>query len=228
MGSTMDRPYYHMNFAMTVDGRMANPDGSRLRISSPEDMRRVHLLRQEIGSILVGVNTVIMDDPKLTVKKDHVPTPRPLTKIVLDTEGRVPLDAKFLRTPGRSLIAVGDGSAPSLSDRILRADPHEELDVEVLTVRRSKEGLDLSDLSRSLLERGAERVMVEGGPTVIGSFLSAGLFDRLTVYVSPMLTGGNGPSFSKGHLMVKGPKKLELKGMEQIGEGVLLDYEPLK
>jgi riboflavin-specific deaminase-like protein len=223
----MDRPYYHINFAMTVDGRMAKPDGSRLRISSPKDMRRVHILRQELGAILVGVNTILMDDPKLTVKDEHVPSPRPLTKIVLDTVGKVPLNASFLKTPGRSLIAAGDGSASSLTDRIRRADPDNELDVEVLAVSRRRDWLDLSDLSMSLLEHGAERVMVEGGPTVISSFIEDGIFDRLSIYVGPMLTGGNGPSFFKG-AGTDNKSKLSLVGHERLGEGLLLEYVPLR
>ncbi len=59
----MERPYVHINFAMTLDGRLANPDGSRLRISCPMDMERVHRLRQELGAVLVGAGTIIADDP---------------------------------------------------------------------------------------------------------------------------------------------------------------------
>ncbi|MCU0799690.1 MAG: RibD family protein [Candidatus Thermoplasmatota archaeon] len=224
----MDRPYYHINFAMTVDGRMANPDGSRLRISSPEDIRRVHLLRQELGAILVGVNTIVMDDPKLTVKEEHVPSPRPLTKIVLDTRGRTPSNVRFLWTPGRSLIAVGNGKGKATRDRILGSNPKTNLDLDIIELGVIEGRLDLQGLSRSLIERGIERVLIEGGPSVIGSFIASNNFDRLTVYISPMLVGGKGPSLFSGLSSLDSIERLELVSSERSGEGELQDYRPIR
>ncbi len=224
----MNRPYYHINFAMTADGRMANPDGSRLRISSPEDMRRVHLLRQELGAILVGVNTIIMDDPKLTVKEEYVPSPRPLTRIVLDTYGRTPSNARFLRTQGRSLIAVGKGRGEAVMERLQGASSETALDLEVLELDEVEGRLDLQGLSRSLLERGIERVLIEGGPSVIGSFIASNDFDRLTVYIGPMLVGGKGPSLLSGLSSLESIERLDLVRSEGSGEGTLQDYRPIR
>lgn len=224
----MDRPFYHINFAMTADGRMANPDGSRLRISSPEDMKRVHLLRQELGAILVGVNTILMDDPKLSVKGEHVPSPRPLTKIVLDTHGRTPSNASFLRTTGRSLITVGKGMEEAVRKRLQGAGSGNALDIEVIELDEVKGRLDLKGLSRSLLERGIDRVLVEGGPSVIGAFISSHLFDRLTVYIGPMLVGGNGPSFFNGLSSIEETSKLVLVSSKKLGDGLLFEYVPIR
>ena len=224
----MDRPYYHLNFAMTADGRMADQDGARLRISSPEDMRRVHLLRQEQGAILVGVNTVLMDDPKLTVKEELVPSPRPLTKIVLDTRGRTPRTAKFLMTPGRSILAIGRGIDKGALERSLSPDPGAGPDMEVIVVEDTHGRLDLIDLSGFLLERGIDKVLVEGGPTVIGGFLSLGIWDRLTIYIGPMLVGGNGPSLSKGTMEIERSTELRLMDQQRLGEGLLLEYAPIR
>jgi 2,5-diamino-6-(ribosylamino)-4(3H)-pyrimidinone 5'-phosphate reductase len=224
----MDRPFYHINFAMTTDGRMANPDGSRLRISSPEDMKRVHLLRQELGAILVGVNTIIMDDPKLTVKEEHVPSPRPLTRIVLDTHGRTPSNARFLRTAGRSLIIVGKEMGEAVGKRLQGASSDIELDIDVIELDLVDGRLDLQALSMSLLDRGIERVLVEGGPTVIGAFISSHLFDRLTVYIGPILVGGSGPSFFNGLSSIEETAQLVLVSSKKLGDGLLLEYAPLR
>ncbi|HLF16455.1 MAG TPA: RibD family protein [Candidatus Thermoplasmatota archaeon] len=212
----MARPVVLLNCACSLDGRLAAPDGSPLPFSDEVDWRRVHLLRAESEAVLVGVNTVLSDDPSLKVKEDHAPL-RPghrLLRVVLDAKGRTPPGAR-----------VADGSAPSLivtakgvKGRWARA--------EHATVPESEEGrLDLNAVLDLLARRGVEQLLVEGGGTVLRAFVDAGLCDRWTIYQAPVLVGGAGPSIFPGRPSSIG-RRLHVENVEPQGKGVLWTLRP--
>ena len=178
------RPRVIINAAMSVDGKIAFPDGKAVRLSNEEDLRRVHRLRAAVDAILVGVGTVLMDDPKLTVKSEYAKGRNPL-RIVLDSDGKTPEAAHVL-----------DGSAPTLivtSEECLREFPR----VEVL--RCGKDDVDLRLLLERLAARDVRTVLVEGGSTVIWSFLHHGLADELKVFVASRVLGGrSAPTLAGG------------------------------
>ncbi len=217
----MNRPYVHINCASTLDGRISRPDGSRLKISCEEDIQRVHLLRQELGSILVGAGTMIADDPKLIVKSSIVPEHQPLNKIVIDGKGRVPLGSRSFRTPGRSIIAVTEKADMDHISELEKASKEEVFDLEVLILEGDEGRLDLKDLLIKLKEIGVEAVLVEGGSSIIRQFVEKNLFDRFTIYYGPMLIGGRGPSIVD--ILEAGPIALSIKKVEPMGEGLLVD-----
>jgi len=206
------RPRVIINAAMSVDGKIAFPDGKAVRLSNEEDLRRVHRLRAAVDAILVGVGTVLMDDPKLTVKSEYAKGRNPL-RIVLDSDGKTPEAAHVL-----------DGSAPTLivtSEECLREFPR----VEVL--RCGKDDVDLRLLLERLAARDVRTVLVEGGSTVIWSFLHHGLADELKVFVRSLVLGGqSAPTLAggQGALSLEEAPRLRLDRMERLGDGMLLEY----
>src|SRR3989442_11273371 len=150
------RPRVIINAAMSVDGKIALSDGKTVRLSNEEDLRRVHRLRAEADAILVGVGTVLMDDPKLTVKAESAKGRNPL-RIVLDSDGKTPENAHVL-----------DGVAPTIivtSEKSTRSFRRAEV------LRCGKDEVDLALLLDLLASRGIKTPLVAGGSAVISSLL---------------------------------------------------------
>lgn len=210
------RPRVIINAAMSVDGKIALEDGKAVRLSNEEDLRRVHRLRAEVDAILVGVGTVLMDDPKLTVKSEYAKGRNPL-RVVLDSDGKIPEQAHVL-----------DGTAPTLivtSDESTREFPHAEV------LRCGKDEVDLALLLDRLASRGIKTVLVEGGSTVIWSFLRHRLADELKVYISSRVLGGHSAPTLAGGLgatSLEDSIRLRLDRTERLGDGVLLEYSVVR
>jgi len=201
---------------MSVDGKIALPTKVQTAISTDEDLRRVHELRANCDCILIGIGTILADDPSLTVKQAYVPGARNPTRIVLDSMGRTPVNAKVLDSRAKTIIAVSE-----------RCRKGEIGNAEL--VRCGKDRVDLGLLMKELGKRKLKNLLVEGGGSVIWSFLDAGLFDELNVYIGNMVIG-SGPTLADGS-MVKSldeTVKLRLAKVEQFGDGVLLKYLPAR
>jgi 2,5-diamino-6-(ribosylamino)-4(3H)-pyrimidinone 5'-phosphate reductase len=196
---------------MTADGKLAGRSRKQVRISSPEDMDRVKALRASSDAILVGVGTVIADDPHLTVK--GLPPERNPLRVVLDSRGRTPSSARVLDDRSRTLIATADDCD--------RTWPGAEV------VRCGADMVDLAALMDILGERGVRTLMVEGGGETIFSFFQAGLVDRYLVFVGSQIIGGrNSPTPADGDGLPDDRSiRLRLTDAEVLGDGVLLSYE---
>lgn len=214
-----DRPYVVVNCAMSADGKLALPDRCQVEISPEEDMVRVHRLRASCDAILVGVGTIVSDDPKLHISPERVPDPPELLRVVLDASGRTPAEARFLATPGRALVATVEEAAPALRERLAgRA-----------TVVALGQGplVDLPSLLDHLGGMGVRRLMVEGGGETIWSFLAGGLVDELSVFVGPMVIGGaEAPTLADGAgtRRIEEVVHLEIASVERLGEGLWIRY----
>lgn len=208
------RPHVTVNCAMTADGKLAGRSRRQLRISSPEDLERVKALRASSDAILVGVGTVLSDDPHLTVKS--LPPERNPLRVVLDSSGRTPLGARVLDGRAGTLIAT----AEECTARWPRAE----------VLRCGKGRVDLPALLGRLYDRGVRSLMVEGGGETIFSFFREGLVDRYLVFVGSMVVGGRGsPTPADGEGMPENEEvALRLVGSEVLGSGVLLSYEVLR
>lgn len=206
------RPRVVINAAMSLDGKIALADGRGVRISNEDDVRRVQGLRSQVDAILVGVGTVLKDDPKLTVKPEYAKGRKPL-RVVLDSDGKTPAKANVL-----------DGSAPTL---VATAEGCERTFPKADVFRAGKDEVDLRALLDHLAARGVKSLLVEGGSTVIWSFLRHGFVDEVKVFVASAVLGGqSAPTLAGG----EGVRSLEeaaclrLDRVERLGDGVLLEY----
>jgi 2,5-diamino-6-(ribosylamino)-4(3H)-pyrimidinone 5'-phosphate reductase len=209
------RPRILINCASSIDGKIAYPDGSRARLSGPEDLRRMHAMRNRVDAILVGVGTVLADDPSLSVKEEHVRGKlRTPAKVVLDSSCRTPPGARLLASPGTAIIVTAEECVESV--------PGAEM------LRCGSGRVDLERLMAALAARGIRTVMVEGGGETIASFLSAGLWDEMTVYCAPVVIGGEGgPTIADGEVGgAEAPAGTRLVSVARLGEGFVVKYRP--
>ncbi len=208
------RPYIIINCAMSIDGKIAMPDGKQARISSEEDMARVHKLRSEVDAVLVGIGTILSDNPKLTVKKEYVKKARNPTRVILDSHFRTPENAEVMQPNAKTIIVTTE----------------KEYRHGLLEVIKCGEGdrVDIEKLMEILYERGIKKLLVEGGSTVIWEFLNRGLFDELNVYIAPFVIGGNAPTMAGGEGInsIENAIKLNLFAIERYGEGIVLKFTP--
>jgi 2,5-diamino-6-(ribosylamino)-4(3H)-pyrimidinone 5'-phosphate reductase len=212
------RPAVWVNCAASADGRLAFADGRPAPLSGPEDVRRVQQLRAEADAILVGVGTVLHDDPSLRVHWDLLGRAGDRTplRIVLDSAGRTPAGARVL-----------DGSLPTLVVTTRRNERRFPAHVRTLVAGDAR--VDLVAAFRQLLDLGVHRLMIEGGAEVLASVLREGLFDRWTVYFAPVLIGG-----ATAPMLLRGPEtpdaasvaRLRLLSVERLGAGYLATYLP--
>lgn len=201
---------------MSLDGRIASPSGKQMRISCDEDIRRMYELRNKADSVLVGINTVLSDDPKLTVKEKYVKNPKQPIRIVLDTNCKTPVDALVVNNASKTFIIAGEDCTKKFNEN-----------VEVIRCKLNKDNLiDLNDLLEKLYKKGIKSLMVEGGSTIIWNFLSENLVDDMYVYVGPMIIGGkNTPMLVNGG---GSSIKIRLVNTKKIGPGCLLHYKMIK
>jgi 2,5-diamino-6-(ribosylamino)-4(3H)-pyrimidinone 5'-phosphate reductase len=216
----MRRPKVIINCAMTADGKIAMPDGGRLQISSEKDMERVQRMRSRADAILVGIGTILMDDPSLLVKKRFVKRPRQPLRVVLDSKGRIPAKAKVMDGQARTLIAVTQGRAGQVRKKARHGT------TEAMAFGRGK--VDIKAMLSHLWAQGVRVLMVEGGGEVIWSFVEAGLFDDITIFVGDMMVGGKGPTPASGIGIRRGDRALPLRliSVRRMDGGVLLHYRP--
>ncbi len=201
---------------MSVDGKIAFADARPATLSNPEDTARVHRLRAEVDAILVGVGTVLKDDPKLTVKPEHASGKNPL-RVVLDSDGKTPNHAHVLDGTADTLIATTvDCSREFRGAQVFRA---------------GKDEVDLVAVLDHLSQRGVKRLLVEGGSTVIWSFLRLQLADELKVFVASAILGGHSAPTLTGGPGVQSMAeafRLKLENADRLGDGLLLEYSVVR
>lgn len=206
-----------INCAMSADGKIALRTRRQTRISNEEDKRRVHKLRNSVDAILVGIETILSDDPKLTVNAKYVKRPRHPTRIVLDSAGRTPPNALVLNGAAPTIIVTND----SCGRRFPNAD----------VIRCGKDEVDLRRLLKKLERRGIRSLLVEGGSRVIWSFLESRLADEVNIFVGSMVIGGDKaptPAGGEGAGSERAIVPLRLMSAKVLGSGVLLRYEVVK
>jgi len=212
----MKRPYVVINCAMSEDRKIASPSGKQIRISCEEDIKRMYELRNESDAVLVGINTVLSDDPKLTVKEKYVKNPKQPIRIVLDTNCKTPVESLIVNDVAKTFIVTAKNCS------ILYGK-----NVEIVLCGTDDNGLiNLNQLLEILVKKNIHKLMVEGGGTVIWNFLEKGLVDDFYVYIGPMTIGGkNTPTIGEGKSF---EKFLKLIDKRDIGPGKLLHYKMIK
>jgi diaminohydroxyphosphoribosylaminopyrimidine deaminase/5-amino-6-(5-phosphoribosylamino)uracil reductase len=195
---TTGRPWVILKWAQSIDGKLAyaDPSPERRWITNEASRRDVHRLRRRVGAILVGINTVLADDPLLTPRpsRGHKPT-----RVVLDRQLKIPLECRLLRTARTHPVLIYTAKTAVTGDP-LRAEQIRGTGAEVLADEGSGGKPDLKILLQRLSADGVQQVLVEGGPQVAASFLQEGLVDEIHVYIAPRLLGSAGTAGLDGPL----------------------------
>lgn len=214
------RPLVTLKAGMTLDGKIATATGESQWITSEESRRDVHRLRAECDAILVGVGTVVADNPRLTVRSIEGRNP---IRVVLDSELSIPDSADLLDvTEAATMIITTDRSSQE------RRASLEERGVEVVVVPRKVDRPDLEATLVELAKHGIMHLLLEGGGEINNSFLQAGLIDRVRLYVAPMILGGDdamGVFRGAGIEQLSSAFKLKKWSVEQIGIDIVINGE---
>ncbi len=204
------RPSVTVNCAASIDGKIAVRLRKQTRLSSPEDLARVRAMRAGADAILVGVGTVLADDPGLLAPEG---SPKKPLRVVVDSKGRTPQAAKVLDGRAPTLIATTQGQEAPF--------PNAEV------VRLGLERVDLGRLLDELGRRGVLNLLVEGGGEVIHSFLREGLVDDLFVFVRDVVLGGrDAPTLADGEgaATLEEAVKARFVSAQRLEGGLLLHY----
>lgn len=185
---TTGMPFVTAKFAMSLDGKIATRAGDSKWVTGPDARQRVQEMRRQSDAILVGINTVLADDPQLTARDaDGKPLPRQPLRVIADSRCRTPASAQLLSQPGSTLIATID-SAPKQNASLL-----EGAGAEVLVLPAGADGrVAMGRLLEELGKRGIVNLMAEGGGVILGSLFDAGLVDKVYAFVAPVVIGGQG------------------------------------
>lgn len=212
-------PFVTLKWAMSLDGKMSSDRGSATALTGEEARRFAHSLRNTHDAILVGVGTVLADDPQLTCR---LPGGRNPLRIILDSRLRTPLAARVVTsiTEAPTLIATTAAAPLALVEAMRRAG------VEVLVSGQAQQVVDLRALMEELGRRGVLSVLIEGGGTVNASALASGIVDKVVALVAPRLIGGAlspTPVDWPGFVGAFGAVRISKLHIQQLGEDVLIE-----
>jgi len=213
-------PYVILKSALTLDGKSATANGDSRWVTGDQARREVHRLRGRMDAIMVGVGTVLKDDPLLTCR---LPGGKNPLRVVVDSTLRIPLHAALLgvESDAGTLVATCSASAERIAALAARG-------AEVLHCKDGGEGVDLADLFARLGERGVQSVLLEGGSHLAGAALRAGLVDRCMIFLAPKLIGGAGIGLFAGEGVALMGDAIRLEGMtvRRVGADLLIEGEP--
>lgn len=202
------RPFVHVKLAASLDGKIATRSGDSKWITGAAARERVHELRHEYDAILVGAGTAGADDPLLTDRSGR-PRRRPLVRVVLDERLSLKPDSQLARTAAESplLVFAGESVSTAVSDALASAGAE--------IVRDSENGRDLLCVLKQLGQRDIQSVLVEGGASIAGKLLDAGLVDKVSLFLAPMIIGGKeAPGAIGGEGAKTLAEAIELQGLQ--------------
>lgn len=220
------RPYVVVNVAMSADGKLSTRERRQVRISGSQDFTRVDRLKAGCDAVMVGIGTVIADDPSLTVKADECRQRRrergadeQPVRIVIDSTARILPDASILhKGSGRRVIAVSKKADPKKTEAIRQY---------ATIIVAGDDEVDLVRVMDELGEMGIQRVMVEGGGTLIAGLIRAGLVDEIYTFIGNIIIGGkDSPTLADGPGFIREDEfpRLVLLEARRIEDGILLHW----
>jgi 2,5-diamino-6-(ribosylamino)-4(3H)-pyrimidinone 5'-phosphate reductase len=221
------RPIVVVNIAMSADGKISTRERRQVRISGEQDFTRVDRLKARCDAVMVGIGTVIADDPSLTVKSEECRHYRRKqgwdehpVRIVVDSAARTPPDASILtKGDGKRVVAVSK-----------RADllKISELEKKATVIVAGEDEVDLCTLMNELGAMGIHRIMVEGGGTLIAGLIEEGLVHEIYTFIGNIIIGGkNAPTFTdgEGFVLESAFPRLNLLEARRLEEGILLHWK---
>lgn len=182
---TSGRPFVTLKAAVSLDGKIATVAGESRWITGEVARRRAHEMRNEVDAVLVGIGTVLRDDPLLTTRLG-VPGERDPVRVIVDNLARLPVKARVLNpaSAAPTLVAVGPKAAASKVERLREAG------ATVLVLEQSARRISLSALMEALAAREITSVLIEGGAEIHASALAEGIVDKVALFLAPLLIGG--------------------------------------
>lgn len=198
-------PFVILKSAMSLDGKIATPKGDSQWITSEASRKYVKTLRSQVDAILVGIDTVLQDNPGLLSSRSKK---RPI-RVILDSHLRIPLDARVLNSRAPTIVVTQNGVDKK------RIENLEARGVEVLQIpkwrKHPQRGLDLKYLMKKLAKRGVASILIEGGGKINASALEMGLVDKILFFIAPKIVGGENAI-----------TPVEGEGIDRIGEAIKL------
>jgi diaminohydroxyphosphoribosylaminopyrimidine deaminase / 5-amino-6-(5-phosphoribosylamino)uracil reductase len=214
---TSKKPFVTAKFAMSLDGKIATKKYDSKWISNDWSRRYVHQVRSESDAVMVGVNTVLRDDPQLTARLGE-DVPQPL-RIIVDSRGQTSPTANALQQSGRTLIAT------TTAIEMSRANEYTNAGVEVVSLKSEGGQVDLVELMKVLGRKEITSILVEGGGSLLGSLFDLGLVDKVIAFVAPMIIGGKEavtPVGGQGVDVVTQAFRLNRIKTEQFGDDIMI------
>ena len=213
---TRNRPFVILKAAMSLDGKIATVTGKSKWISSEESRRYVHELRNRVDAVIVGINTVLYDNPRLTCRIENGKNP---LRIILDSSLRIPLHSRILADKN-ALIATTNSCDKSKIRKL------EEKGIGVIVVRTNDKKVDLKELMHELALRSITHVMIEGGSEVAASALKEGIVDKFIYFIAPKIIGGREaktPIGGNGISEMENALPLKDVEMKKIGDDMVVE-----
>ena len=217
---TKKTPYVVMKYAMTMDGKIACDTGKSQWITGEKARYHVQETRNALNGIMVGVQTVLNDDPSLTCR---IPEGRNPVRIVCDSKLRIPLDCNLVKTAGEVTAIVA-----TVSEDYEKRKALEAASVKVFVTKEEAGRVDLQDLMLRLGEEKIDSILLEGGGTLNQSALASGIVNHVQAYIAPKIFGGSGRYTPVSGIGVEEPDKayfLTNQKLQQIGEDILVEYD---
>ncbi|WP_048058096.1 2,5-diamino-6-(ribosylamino)-4(3H)-pyrimidinone 5'-phosphate reductase [Methanothermococcus okinawensis] len=211
---------------MSLDGKLATIDNDS-RISGEEDLKRVHNIRKNVDGIMVGIGTILKDDPRLTVHKIDAKIGDNPIRIVIDSNLRIPLNARVLNKDAKTIIATTLKDTPNKIEKINKLKDMENVEI----IRTGIEKVNLKKLMEILYKKGIKKILLEGGGTLNWGMFKENLVDEVSVYVAPKIFGGVGaPTYvdGEGFKTVDECVKLKLEKYYPFDEGIVLEFKVKK
>lgn len=218
---TTNRPYVIMKISMTADGKTATYTGHSRWITNSESRDNSHLTRKRVAGIMVGINTVLVDDPMLNCRCDNPSNP---LRIICDSDLRIPMDCNIVKTAGEipTLIATVSNDKKKIENLVDKG-------IEVIVT--SGEKVNLCELMDELGKRKIDSILVEGGATLHWSILNENLVNELQLYIAPKIIGGSSakPAVGgKGVELLTDAFMFDPTKVEMFGKDVLITYKKVR
>ena len=220
------RPFVFVNVAMSADGKISTRERRQVRISGSEDFSRVDRIKAESDAIMVGIGTVLADNPSLTVKSPELRAERVAAgkdehpiRVVVDSRGRTPADADILhKGAGKRVVAVSRDASPKRLEALRQ---------HATIVTAGDEAVDLVALLEELYRQGVRRLMVEGGGTLIWALFEQRLVDELQTFIGNIVIGGKDaptPADGAGFLREADFARLRIIETIRLDDGLLVRW----
>jgi diaminohydroxyphosphoribosylaminopyrimidine deaminase/5-amino-6-(5-phosphoribosylamino)uracil reductase len=214
------RPRLRVKLAASLDGRTAMASGESQWITGPAARLDVQKLRAGSGAIITGIDTVLVDNPAMTVREESLTVPDQPLRVILDSRLRTPTDASILQAPGQALIVYTDNSANTNALAATGA--------ELLAVSAAGKRIDLHAVVAELAARQINEILVECGPRLAGAFVQQRLVDELVVYMAPTLLGSDARPLLELPIAAMGAQqRLDVTDIRKVGEDYRWTLRPL-